>query len=56
MLCLGDGGIAIVITVGNGWVLLASATSTFSGYLPTAPLQRRSSSSEVSAVFGRSWA
>ena len=42
--CL-DGGEAYnerVITVGIGWVLLASATSGFSGYisLPTAPLPR----------------
>ena len=37
-----------VITVGIGQVLLASATSGFSG-LPTAPLLRSSSSSGVRA-------
>ena len=37
--CLGDGGMAYnerVITVGIGWVLLASATSRFSGYIKLA--------------------
>ena len=40
-----------VIAVGIGQVLLASATCTsgFSGYLPTAPLLRSSSSSVVRA-------
>ena len=38
-LCLGDGGMAYnerIITVGIGWVLLASATSGFSDYIKPA--------------------
>ena len=42
-----------VITVGIGWVLLASATSGFNGYissLPTAPLPRDFTNSVVRAM------